>query len=90
LLSGRAGCDLSASQGVLDAEAALKLLLVGATTIQLCSAVLMHGPGRITAILRAVVQWMEEHGYSEIGRFRGLLTQANSSAPWEYEETQYR
>jgi len=90
LLAGRVGCDLSAAQGISDAEAALKLVLAGATTVQLCSTVMIHGTARITAILRSMGEWMERHGYAEIGRFRGLLSQKKSPSPWEYEETEYR
>lgn len=89
LFSGRTACDLSASRGIHAPEDALKLLLVGATTVQLCSAVMVHGHGRITEVLQFIIQWIEERGYGAIGDIRGRLSHSKNPNQSEFEELRY-
>ena len=65
-------CDISASTGVHDAEAILKMLLGGATTVQICSVLYKHGPEYISILLDELSAWLEEQGYADIDEVRGL------------------
>ena len=75
LLHGRVGLGLSASGGIYTWEDALKMLLAGADVVNLTSALLQHGPARLTEILDGVRAWMEARGYESLDRFRGMLSQ---------------
>jgi len=75
LLHGRVGLDLSASGGVYTWEDALKMLLAGANVVNVTSALLQHGPARLTEMLEGMRAWMEARDYDSLDRFRGMLSQ---------------
>ncbi len=89
LLSGRVQCDLSASTGVHDASGAIKMLLAGATTVQLCSTLYLKGLGQIAVIRDGVSMWMDAHGMKSLDGMRGSMSQMRSGAPELYERLQY-
>lgn len=81
LLSKKLRCDLSATTGIFSAEDVVKLLLVGATTVQVTSCLYQNGLDYIAQLNKGLVQWMERHGYDNIDQFRGKLAfQANEKA----------
>jgi dihydroorotate dehydrogenase (fumarate) len=75
LLHGRVGLDLSASGGVYTWEDALKMLLAGANVVNVASALLQHGPARLTEILDGMRAWMEARDHDTLDRLRGMLSQ---------------
>jgi len=89
LLSGKVKCDLSASTGVHDAAGAIKMLLAGATTVQLCSALYLKGIGQIGTVRDGVEKWMDERGMKTLADVRGRMSQMRSGAPELYERLQY-
>ena len=89
LLSGEIPCDFSATTGVHDGKAVVKQLLVGAKTVQMCSALLKNGIEYLGTVLTEVTEWMEEHHYRRIEDFRGDLCQERSEHPEIYERSQY-
>jgi dihydroorotate dehydrogenase (fumarate) len=89
LLAGKVKCDLSASTGVHDAAGAAKMLLAGATTVQLCSALYLKGLGQIGAVRDGVESWMNERGMKTLADVRGRMSQMQSGSPELYERLQY-
>ncbi|MGI5863260.1 MAG: dihydroorotate dehydrogenase-like protein [Myxococcales bacterium] len=89
IASGLAGCDLAASTGVHDGKTAIKMLLAGATTVQLASALYLNGPELLQVMLADIKAWMERHGFERLSDFRGKLRQAASSNPAAYERGQF-
>jgi dihydroorotate dehydrogenase (fumarate) len=89
LLAGRINCDLAATTGVHDGRDAIKLLLAGATVVQLCSTLYRHGLGRIGLILDQLQEWMQLQGFARVDDFRGRLSQQRSDEPGSYERVQY-
>ncbi len=89
LLAGRLEIDLAASTGVHDGAGAVKMLLAGATVVQLCSTLYINGLERIGEVLEFVESWMEEHGFDSIEQFRGKLSQMQSEKPELFERLQY-
>ncbi len=81
--------EISASTGIHDWEAAVKILLAGATTIQICSAVYQTGDSVIYEIATCIEEWMGQHGYHHIDDFRGKLNYKNIAAPSMFERTQF-
>ena len=88
-MSGEVSADFSAATGVHDVEGAIKHLLGGAKTIQLCSTLLINGVNRISEINLGIQDWMERKNYNNISDFNGLLSQENSSHPEAYERSQF-
>jgi dihydroorotate dehydrogenase (fumarate) len=75
LLYGRVGLKLAASGGVYTWQDSVKMLLSGADVVHLTSALLQHGPGRLTEILAGISAWMEEKHFARLADFRGRLSQ---------------
>jgi dihydroorotate dehydrogenase (fumarate) len=89
LLAGRLDSDLSATTGVHEGRDAAKLLLAGATTVQVCSALYRHGLDQLSVIRDQLVTWMDAQGFKQLDDFRGRLSQARSDQPADYERVQY-
>jgi len=81
--------DISASTGVYTGEDAIKYLLAGATTVQVCSALYKRGFTVITEINEAIRKWMNTKEFSSIGDFRGLLNYRNIDNPSLFERSQF-
>lgn len=65
--------DISASTGIHNASDALKVLLVGASSVQLCSTLYINGVDKVTEILEGINSWMTKKQYQSIAEFRGRL-----------------
>jgi dihydroorotate dehydrogenase (fumarate) len=89
LLSGKVKCDFAASTGVYDGAGAAKLILAGATAVQLCSTLYKNGLAQIGTIRADLESLMDKHGFKSIDRMRGKLSQAKSDKPELYERLQY-
>ena len=87
LLSGKIKANLSATTGVHSYREAVKLILAGADTVQLCSVIYSKGIGQVTEILNGIEKWMAEHNYNSLDEFRGLLSGENS--PDSYKRVQF-
>lgn len=74
MLYGRVNADVCSSRGVFNGEDVIKLLLTGASCVQVVSAVYKHGIERIGAFNREISEWMEKKQYSSISDFRGKLS----------------
>lgn len=81
--------DYSASTGVHDGKAVIKMLLAGASTVQVCSALYKNGPGYIEFMLREMETWMRNHGFKTIDQFRGRLNIKNIPDQQMYERSQF-
>jgi len=89
LLAGRLECDLAATTGAHDAGGVVKQLLAGASAVQICSALYIHGIGHISNILSNIEAWMKLHHFESVAQFRGRLSQKDSDRPELYERLQY-
>ncbi len=89
MMSGRLGCDISASTGVADGKSAIKLLLAGADTVQVASALYRHGIGYVDVIHNEIRDWMEQQAFSSIDEFKGRLSQENVDNPALFERVQF-
>jgi dihydroorotate dehydrogenase (fumarate) len=89
ILSGHLKCDLSASTGVHDYKAFLKMLLAGATTVQIASALYKEGLNVIPEILKNTIDWMKIHKLETVDSFRGKLSQTNLENPAAVERVQF-
>ncbi len=81
--------EVSASTGIHNGASAVKILLAGAQSFQVCSAVFLHGESVITNILNDLSKWMENKKFSTIDEFRGILNYSGITDPVVYERTQF-
>lgn len=89
LLYGRCGLSLAATGGVHRAEDALKMLLAGADTVHMASAILQRGPQALREVLQGIQAWMEEHEYTSITQLKGAMSQKNLPDPSRFARAAY-
>ncbi len=89
ILYGRIKADLSASTGVHDATGVIKMLLAGATTVQVAAALVKNGIPYLGKMREGLDEWMDKRGYGAIGDFRGTLSQRVIRDPGAFERAQY-
>ncbi len=81
--------DISASTGVHSGQDAVKYLLAGADTVQVCSALYNKGIPFIKTMNRQISDWMTAKGFKKIDDFRGKLNYLNYEKPTVFERTQF-
>ncbi|OIQ84362.1 NAD-dependent dihydropyrimidine dehydrogenase subunit PreA [mine drainage metagenome] len=89
LLHGRVRLSLAVTGGFHTAQDVIKALLAGADVTQLCSALLIHGPGRLGEILDGLGQWLERHEYQSVQQMKGSVSQRHAIDPSAYERVNY-
>ncbi|NTW32504.1 MAG: dihydroorotate dehydrogenase-like protein [Bacteroidetes bacterium] len=89
ILSDIVECDISASTGIHDGEGAIKQLLAGAKTVQICSTLYKHGFQRISEILSDIEKWMKEKNYNSIDEFRGKMSMRKIQNPAVLNRVQF-
>lgn len=67
------GLDLSVSTGVHTGVDVVKSILAGASTVQLCSTILINGMKVITEINDSLTDWMDRNSFYTVDDFRGLM-----------------
>ena len=89
ILEGIPNLDFALSGGVHDSHDAIKSLMAGATTVQLVSSLLQHGPAYLKEIIDGVQTWMVEHEYSSVDELRGCMSYRKCPDPSGYERANY-
>jgi len=83
------GIDLSSSTGIHTGETAIKQLLAGATTIQMCTALYQRGAEAIVDVNQDLHLFMEKHGFKDIKDFKGILNYSHIENPRKFERVQF-
>ena len=84
ILSGCVACEMAATTGIHSTETALKVILAGASAIQIASVLYKEGPEAITRMNEGISHWMDQKGYASFNDFKGSLSQsASASQAWE-------
>lgn len=81
--------DFSASTGIHDAETAIKMILAGASTVQLCSALYLNGPKTVTEFNEKISTFMKEKNFKAVDDFRGRLSHKGDANTNMYERSQF-
>jgi dihydropyrimidine dehydrogenase (NAD+) subunit PreA len=63
---------ISATNGVWDWDDVIRCIMVGADTVQTCTAVMCKGYEEMTKWLKAITEWMEQKGYESISEIKGI------------------
>ena len=81
--------SLSASTGVYDPSSGIKLLLAGASTVQLCSVLYKQGPFVLKDFNEQLKEFMRAKGFKKIPDFKGMLNYSNIANPAAFERVQF-
>lgn len=63
---------ISAVGGVSSYREIIEYIMLGATTVQICTAVMWNGYQEITKILKDLENWMDKKGYKSFDEIRGI------------------
>lgn len=89
ILSRMVGIDIAVSGGVHSYSDVVKSIMAGASTTQLVSALLRHGPEHLKRVRTDLVQWMEERGYATLKQMRGTMSVDRCPDPQAFERANY-
>ncbi len=81
--------DISASTGVHDGESVIKLLLAGASAVQVCSVLYKNGIPFLKSIINEIEVWMNKNSFNSIDDFKGKLSYRSIKDPVLYERSQF-
>ena len=90
IASGAVGrIDYAASGGVTSGRDIVKSILVGASAVEVCSALYKEGAKAIYPMLEAMRDWMALHGYETVGQFKGMMAAKDPEQVNAFERTQF-
>lgn len=89
LLHGRIKADVCASTGIMSGRDVVKMILAGASSVQVVTGLYRQGVKSIRLMLDEVSRWMDARSYGTIDAFRGKLSAKNAKDPWAYTRAQY-
>ena len=89
LLFGHIPSDICASTGITNGSDVVKMILAGATSVQVVSTVYKNKLGHINTMVKDLEEWMQKKGYTDIDHFRGKLSKKNIPSPFAYQRSQY-
>ncbi|MBR1769311.1 MAG: dihydroorotate dehydrogenase-like protein [Bacteroidales bacterium] len=90
ILSKLVNCPLTAGGGVHKEDDVIKLLLAGANTVQVASALYQDNDfSFITKAQKRLEEWMEKNSYKHLSDFRGRLSIDKNSTVSTFYRVQY-
>lgn len=89
LLHGNISADIIASNGISSGHDVVKMLLAGATGVQVVSTIYKNGTKQVATILDELSAWMKLKGYNSLEDFRGKLSRKSLKDPVTYKRAQY-
>jgi len=89
LLSGKLNLDIAASGNIRTADDMIKMLLAGASAVQIASVLYKEGFGKIKHLLSGLESWMTKSKFSTIAQFKGKLNQQHDPQSETFLRAQY-
>ncbi len=89
LLEGKIDADICSTTGIFSGETIIKMILAGATAVQIVSALYTKGLLQLQSMLDQVAEWMEANEKATLADIRGALSRRHSYDHWAYTRAQY-
>jgi len=89
ILHGRLHTSFAATGGVHTAADAIKLIMTGADVTMMASALLLHGPAYLKAVLDDMNKWLIDNEYESVEQMKGSMNQFAIAEPAAYERALY-
>ncbi len=85
ILSDSINIDIAATTGIHKGKDVVKLLLAGASVVQIASILYTNGEKAIDEMKNFISEWMKENEYKSINDFKGKLSldSKKNTASWE-------
>jgi dihydroorotate dehydrogenase (fumarate) len=89
ILHGHVKTGLAANSGIHTPEDGLKLLMAGADALQVCSALLTHGPAHLQTLVKGLGDLMDKLELDSVKQIKGSLSQKKCAEPTAFERANY-
>jgi len=89
VLSGQVKMSLAATGGAHSAVDVIKAVMCGAHSVQMVSALLIHGPDHIGRTLEAMEFWLTDHEYESLEQMQGSLSLSKVENPKAFARANY-
>ncbi|MDF3131035.1 dihydroorotate dehydrogenase-like protein [Kiritimatiellaeota bacterium B1221] len=89
ILRGQRTLDLAATTGVHEVDDVIKYLMAGANVVCSTSALLSHGPEKLTEFKQGLAHWLDENGYNDVDELRGCMRREFVDNPELFERANY-
>jgi dihydroorotate dehydrogenase (fumarate) len=89
LLFGNIKGDICANRGIHTAADAVKMILAGASCVEVVSTLYRNKIGYLETLVRETEQWMEKRGYADVPAFRGKMSARSNRDAAFYKRAQY-
>jgi dihydroorotate dehydrogenase (fumarate) len=89
LLFGKISCDLAATTGVHDAEGVAKMILAGASAVQVASVLYKKGVRTLSTLNEQFASWMKTHDFESLEDFKGQVSFKRTENPDLYLRHQF-
>jgi dihydroorotate dehydrogenase (fumarate) len=89
ILYGRVSADFASSTGVHYTEDVVRMLMAGASMVQVTSVLLEKGPSWISDTVNNLMSWMEKREYKSMEEIIGLMSQKKCAEPSAFERANY-
>lgn len=89
LLHKKISGSIISSTGIFNGKDVVKMMLAGADSVQVVSAIYKKGIHVITQMLEEIENWMKKKGYESLEEFQGKLSKENLTDPFAYKRAQY-
>ncbi|MBB6478776.1 dihydroorotate dehydrogenase-like protein [Spirochaeta isovalerica] len=81
--------EISATTGIHSWQNAVKILMAGADTVQLCSVLYRKGINYLSTLIKEVEEWMDTQEYETLSEFQGSMESDSDAKEEVYERLQY-
>lgn len=81
--------SIIANTGIFSGKDVVKMILAGATGVQVVSTVYKKGIHQVEVMLEEMKAWMKKKGYKSLDDFRGKLSREQLTDPFAYKRAQY-
>ncbi len=86
---GKVDASLAASTGVHSGEGLVKVLLAGASAVEIASAIYKNGANIITQMNGFLAKYLEDNNFASVDDIKGLVSQKNVKNPAAFERVQF-
>jgi dihydroorotate dehydrogenase (fumarate) len=89
LLYDNVNANLCANTGIFEGSDVVKMILAGATCVQVVSTLYKNKIEHISKMLDDINNWMDQKSYKSLNDFRGKLSRSQVKSPFVYKRAQY-
>lgn len=83
------GIEIASNTGIHNGTDAIKHILAGASTVQMCSVLYKRGADAISDAIGDLHLFMDKQGFKTIADFKGKLNYTSISNPGKFERVQF-